>query len=52
MIEKTWMFQNLSGITVTKIPIEDLIFYFLMGFIVAPLYEYWQGYRLRKISKT
>lgn len=50
-IEKTWMLQNLSGILVTGIPIEDIIFYFLLGLTAAPLYEFWQNERLRKMSK-
>jgi hypothetical protein len=48
-IHKTWMFQYLSGITIIGIPFEDLIFYFLFGFIIGPLYEYWQNKRLVSI---
>lgn len=49
-IENTWLWQNLSGITFMKIPIEDLIFYFLAGFSIAPFYLYWKNEKLRKIS--
>lgn len=49
-IENTWLWSNLSGITFLKIPIEDLIFYFLAGFSIAPLYLYWKSEKLRKIS--
>ncbi len=48
-VEKTWLFSHLTGIKITGIPLEDLIFYFLLGLFVAPLYEYWQGVRLRKV---
>lgn len=50
-VEKIWVFNKLSGIIVTGIPLEDIIFYFLVGFLVAPLYEYWQGERLRAIAR-
>lgn len=48
-IEKTWLWSNLSGICFMKIPIEDLIFYFLAGFSIAPMYLYWKNEKLRKI---
>ncbi len=48
IIEKTWLFDHLSGIRVIGVPLEDIIFYFLVGFVVGPFYEYWQGKRLRK----
>lgn len=47
-IASTWLFQHLSGILITGIPLEDLAFYFLLGLCAAPFYEYWQGLRLRK----
>lgn len=49
VIEKTYLFDHLTRITITGVPIEDIIFYFLVGFLVAPLYEYWQCVGLRKI---
>lgn len=50
-IQKTWLLPKLSGVAVTGIPIEDIIFYFLVGFVAAPLYEYWQGLALRNINR-
>lgn len=47
-IESTWVWSNLSGITFMKIPIEDLIFYFLAGFSIAPFYLYWKNEKLRR----
>lgn len=49
-IEATWLFNFLSGIKITGIPIEEFVFWFLFGFIVAPFYEYWQGLRLVSAS--
>lgn len=47
----TWD-KHLSGIRFTGIPIEDLIFYFFMGFFLGPLYLYWVGKRIRKMPKS
>lgn len=44
----TWIFTHLSKLTFLNIPIEDLIFYFLVGFVTPSLYEYWKGLGLRK----
>lgn len=45
-IEKYWLLNNLSGITLMKAPLEDLIWGFLVGAYVGPLYEFWKGARL------
>jgi hypothetical protein len=50
-IDKTWLWQNLSGIRFLEIPIEDLIWFFLAGFSIAPIYLYWKNKKLRKISR-
>jgi len=47
-VEHTWLFNSISGIKFLGIPIEDLIFYLLFGFVTGPFYEIWQGYRLKK----
>lgn len=51
-IDRTWLYSNLSAIKFVGIPIEDYVFYFLTGFFVAPLYEYWQGIELRRVSSV
>jgi len=38
----------LSGHRITGIPVEEIIFWFLAGFLFGPFYEYWQGVRLRR----
>jgi hypothetical protein len=48
-IENTWMQSSLTGINFLKIPIEDLIFYFLAGFSISPIYLYWKNEKLKKI---
>jgi hypothetical protein len=46
-IDVTYL-KTLSGIRVTGIPIEELNFWFLFGFVGGPIYEYWKGERLNK----
>jgi hypothetical protein len=46
-VEKTYLFKTLSGIRITGIPIEELIFFFLFGCVTVLIYEYWWGFRLR-----
>jgi zinc transporter ZupT len=41
-ISRTYL-SGLSGIKVTGIPIEELVFWFLAGLVFGPFYEYWQG---------
>ena len=48
-IERTWLFENLTGELFIGIPIEDVIFYFLMGFLVGPMYEVWMGDKLKRV---
>lgn len=43
-------YSMLSGIRITGIPIEELVFWFIAGFLFGPFYEYWQGKRLRKFA--
>lgn len=43
-----WRWEHLSGITLLKIPIEDLIWFFLAGSFIAPLYEFWYDLRCIK----
>lgn len=45
-ISSAWYLENLSGITILKVPLEDLIWFFLAGLFIGPLYEYWQEGKL------
>jgi hypothetical protein len=31
------------------IPLEEFVFYFFLGFTLAPGYEYWQNLQARKL---
>lgn len=44
-----WLHQNISGIMPLGIPIEDLVWFFVTGVFISPLYEFWKGYRLEKL---
>ena len=54
LISPTWIdhtyLQTLSGVRFTGIPVEELIFWFFGGLLFGPLYEYWQGKKLRRTS--
>ncbi|MES2023284.1 MAG: lycopene cyclase domain-containing protein [Patescibacteria group bacterium] len=43
-----WFYQNISGIMPLGIPIEDLVWFFVTGMFLAPLYEFWKGEKLEK----
>tara|TARA_Y100000310_G_scaffold329510_1_gene399519 strand:- start:1209 stop:1907 length:699 start_codon:yes stop_codon:yes gene_type:complete len=45
-IDAFWYFQNTPKIILFWVPIDDIIFYFLSGLLLGPLYEYWQEGRL------
>ncbi len=47
MVNDFWYTEKLSGLYFFRIPVEDLVFYFFVGFFVGPLYEFWQSRRLR-----
>lgn len=51
IIKDWWKLQNLSGILIAGIPIEELLFAFGFGMVAGPLYEFWQGYRLEGRGK-
>jgi len=48
-VERTYLFKTLTGIKLTGIPVEEFIFYFFFGLAIIPMYEYWQGLKLRSI---
>lgn len=41
-IASSWYFENLSGITFLKVPIEDILWFFFSGCFIGPLYEFWK----------
>ncbi len=50
-IKSAWNFGIISGITILKVPVEDLVWFFLVGLLVGPLYEYSKQGKLIKIKK-
>lgn len=40
---KFWQLENIFGIYVLGIPIEELIWGFSWGFLAGPFYEFWKG---------
>ena len=47
-VQQTYYLNHLSGILITGIPIEEIIFWFLAGLLWGPFYEYWKGEKLRR----
>ena len=45
-VSNHWLFENLSGVVILNAPLEDLIWVFLAGAYIGPLYEFWKGSRL------
>lgn len=41
--EKTWLFSLLTNIRVLGIPIEDIVYYYLLAALLGPLYLFWQN---------
>lgn len=38
--QNTYLYENLSGVHILDFPIEELVFWFLSGLFIGPLYEY------------
>ncbi|HWO07775.1 MAG TPA: lycopene cyclase domain-containing protein [Candidatus Paceibacterota bacterium] len=45
-VENYWLLENLSGTILMTAPIEDLIWGFLCGLYIGPLYEFWQEQKI------
>lgn len=43
-----WALENLSGIILLGVPIEEVLWALLAGAFGGPLYEFWQGYCLKE----
>ena len=51
-ISQTWNFENISGIFIFDIPLEEVIFAFTFGALWTLLYEYVYCYTLHKARKS
>ncbi len=49
-IHRWWLLQNISGILLFGVPIEEVLLAFAWGLAVGPLYEFIAGLRLRDSS--
>ncbi|VVB79423.1 Uncharacterised protein [uncultured archaeon] len=45
-VDEFWYFRNVPHLIFLGVPIDDVIWYFLAGAFIAPLYEYWLEGRL------
>ena len=43
-----WHFKNVPNIIIVNVPIDDIIWYFLAGLFLGPLYEFWKEGKLVK----
>ena len=44
-----WYFKNVPDIIIFNLPIDDVMWYFLAGAFIGPLYEFWQEAKLSKV---
>jgi len=49
IIQRIWSIQNLLGISVFNLPIEEILNGFAMSLMINPVYEIFFGYRVKKI---
>lgn len=50
-VEKFWLFQNIPKVMIFHVPLEDVIWYFFVGMLFGPLYEYWKEGKLINLKK-
>jgi|TARA_Y100000310_G_scaffold21744_1_gene20980 hypothetical protein len=48
--EEFWLFENIGKNMILGIPLEEHVFYFLLGAFLGPLYEYWKEGKLINIK--
>ena len=48
-IHQWWILQNISGILILGVPIEELLWAFGWGMVGGPMYEFFAGLKFRKI---
>jgi hypothetical protein len=47
-IQKWWFLNNISGILILGIPLEELLWAFSLGLVAGPTYEFITGLKLKK----
>ncbi len=48
IIQKWWLLNNLSGILLYGVPVEELLWGFCWGFVAGPIYEFILGLKTKK----
>ncbi len=48
LFQAFWQLDNLSGITIGKIPVEEILWAFGLGMVAGPMYEFYAGLKFRK----
>jgi len=48
IIQKWWLLENISGILILGVPLEELMWGFGWGFVAGPAYEFINGLRIKK----
>ncbi|MDO8429669.1 MAG: lycopene cyclase domain-containing protein [Candidatus Daviesbacteria bacterium] len=43
-----WLLQNITGVTLLAVPIEEIIWGFTLGMFAGPLYEFYSGLTFKK----
>lgn len=49
-IQLTYNFNHLSGMLITGIPIEEIVFFFLWSMFVGTFYEFWSGAKFERLK--
>jgi len=50
-VQSFWQFKNVPNIVILNVPLDDVLWYFLAGAFIGPLYEYWQEGKLINMKK-
>ena len=48
--DEFWLFRNIPRILVIGIPLEEIVWFFLAGALMGPLYEYWKEGKLINVK--
>jgi hypothetical protein len=48
LFENIWMMNNLSGIKIMGVPLEELVWSFSWGLLAGPMYEFYLGLKFQK----
>ena len=49
LIEEWWELDNISGILLSGIPLEEFLYFAAIGLAFGPLYELWKGIKIKRV---